>query len=144
MAILNYTTTIEAQKTIHEISAILAKAKVQAILQEYDGFGNISALNFRVPTEFGIMTFRLPADAERVYKVICRDKALPYSRRNIQQARRVAWRIVKAWVESQMAMVACGMVDMEQVFLPYAQSQDGSTLYENLKARKFEQLALPP
>lgn len=143
MPLLNYTTTISAQKTMGEISVALAKSRAQAVMQEFDEDGNPSAISFGITTEFGILTYRLPSDAERVYKVICQDKALPYSRRNIDQGRRIAWRILKDWVEAQLAMIQCGQVDMEQVFLPYAQSPDGKTLYEKLKDSRFNDLALP-
>jgi hypothetical protein len=144
MPLLNYTTTIGSHKTIGEISTLLAKAKVHAIMQEYDKDGNPSAISFRITTQFGVMTYLLPCEAERVYKVICRDEILPYSQRSLAKARMIAWRIVKDWIEAQLAMIQCGLVDIEQVFLPYAQAPDGTTLYEKLKAEKFAQLALPP
>jgi hypothetical protein len=144
MPILNYTTTISPQKTVGEITALLAKAKAQAIMQEFDGFGTPSAVSFRINTEFGMMTFRLPANIQRVHKVMARDANIPRSQRTELQAARVAWRIVKDWLEAQCAMMQAGLVDVEQVFLPYAQAADGSTLYEQLRARRFDQLALPP
>lgn len=144
MPLLNYTTKISAIRTAGEITTILTRAKVQAILQEFDKEGNLSALSFRINTEFGLMSYRLPGEAERVYKIICRDKILPYSKRSLEQARRVAWRIVKDWIEAQLALVQCGLVDLEQVFLPYAQTADGQTLYEKLKEEHFSQLLLSP
>jgi hypothetical protein len=143
MPLLNYTTTISAQKTVGEISALLAKAKVHAIMQEFDKDGQPSAVSFRITTEFGVLTYRLPCEVERVYKVICQDKMLPYKQRSLTRARMVGWRIVKDWIEAQLAMIQCGLADVEQVFLPYMQAPDGTTLYEKMKAKKFEQLVLP-
>jgi hypothetical protein len=55
----------------------------------------------------------------------------------------VAWRIVKDWLEVQLAMVQAGLVKFEQVFLPYAQDpKTGQTVYEQLKEKQFSSLAL--
>ena len=69
MPILNYTTKIAAEKTVAEISKLLVRAKASAILTEYSPQGFPAAINFRILTEFGEMTFRLPANADRIYKV---------------------------------------------------------------------------
>lgn len=142
MAILNYTTQISAEKTVSEIQSMLAKAKAQAIMTEYDE-GVLSALSFRILTVAGVMTFRLPANIQKIYQVIARDKRITPKLRTREQAARVAWRIVKDWLEAQLAIVTAEMVDLEQVFLPYAQGPDGVTLYESLKDRRFSGLALP-
>src|SRR5438552_18436509 len=44
------------------------------------------------------------------------------------QAVRVEWRIVKDWVEAQLALIETRMVTAQQVFLPYAIMRDGRTL----------------
>ena len=53
---------------------------------------------------------------------------------NEDQARRVAWRIVRDWVEAQMAIVELEMAKVDQVFLPYARTPNGQTLYEHVRA----------
>jgi hypothetical protein len=45
-------------------------------------------------------------------------------------ARNVSWRIIKDWVEAQMAIIETHMVTIAQVFLPYAVTSNGQTLYE--------------
>ena len=37
-------------------------------------------------------------------------------------------------------MIEAGLVDLEQVFLPYAQDATGRTLYELMRERKFQPL----
>lgn len=108
------------------------------ILTEYSPEGLPSALSFRILTEFGVMTFRLPSNADQVYKILQRQYLrVPRSLRTLGQANRVAWRIVKDWTEAQLAMIECGLVDVAQVFLPYAQDSTGTTIYENLKMKRF-------
>lgn len=42
----------------------------------------------------------------------------------------MAWRIVKDWVEAQMAILESEMVQMEEIFLPYMVSASGQTFFE--------------
>lgn len=53
------------------------------------------------------------------------------------QAARVGWRILKDWIEAQLALIETGMVTIEQVFLPYVQNDKGQTLYEAIADKKF-------
>lgn len=142
MPILNYTTGIEVQKTIGEIQACLAKRRVQGILQEYDGEGLPSHLSFRVMTPFGMMNYRLPANIDKVLAVLKKQKGVPWKLQTKAQASRVAWRIVKTWIEAQCAFIESEMVTIDQVFLPYAQNDRGETVYEALAADRFKGLAL--
>lgn len=54
MPILNYTTQIAAEKTAAEIQSMLAKAKAQAVMSEYDDDGVLCAISFRIKTGEGI------------------------------------------------------------------------------------------
>lgn len=136
MAILNYTTQIAAEKTVTEIQSLLAKAKACAVLTEYDD-GVLSAISFRINSPHGLLSFRMPANIQKIYQVIVRDRRITPRLRTKEQAARVAWRILKDWLEAQMAIIEAGMVDLTQVFLPYMQSEDGTTLYEALEQRGF-------
>lgn len=142
MALLNYTTSISAEKTVSEIQSKLAKSGAHQILHEYDGFGNVNALSFRIQTKFGEMAFRLPANISAVEAVLKRQ----FRRGRFvtrEQATKVGWRILKDWVEAQLALIETGMVSIEQVFLPYAQNELGQTIYEALVEKRFSGLALP-
>jgi hypothetical protein len=141
-SISNYTTSIEAEKTVAEITRLLAGAKATAILSEYRD-GSIMAISFRIATEFGVLTFRLPANVEGVHAILVRSPKIPRSLRNMPQARRVAWRIVLHWLDAQLAMIAAGLVNFEQVFLPYARDADGVTVYEKLRESRFNGYMLP-
>ena len=138
MAILNYSTDIPSDRTATEIQARLVKARAQAVMMEYDAQGVLTHLAFRVTTQHGSIAFRLPANVEGVYNAMARDTDIPRSMKTREQAARVAWRICKVWVESQLAVIEAGMATLPQVFLPYAQLATGETVYE-----RFEQHGLP-
>lgn len=135
MAILNYTTSIQAAKTIMEIQINLSKHGATAVLTEYEA-GNIEAISFKVPTQHGTLAFRLPVDPDAVRKVMFKQN-VPRSYRTRAQAERVAWRIVKDWVAAQMALLETEMVKMEQIFLPYMVTSDGKTLYDSMVSRNL-------
>lgn len=132
--ILNYTTKISTEKTASEIQRKLADANAQAVLCEYND-GIMCAMSFRIITPKGSISFRLPANTTGVYRTL-QSKKIPKKFRTPEQAARVAWRILKDWIEAQLAIVEAEMADITEVFLPYAQNKDGRTVYElvnNLK-----------
>jgi len=141
MALLNYTTQIEATKTVGEIQGILAGHGAKSILVDYADDHTVEALSFRVLTPQGNVGIRLPIDPEAVLKVLTQQSRLgrvPKRYLTHAQAVRVAWRIVKDWVQAQMAILETEMVKMEQIFLPYVITQSGRTLYETMVDRHFQ------
>lgn len=134
MAILNYTTKVAADKSIAQIQKNLAAHGATEILSQYDDSGSVIALSFRMKIEDHPVTFRLPCDWRPVLAIIEKDVRVPRGKRTKEHALCVAWRIVKDWVEAQMAIIETKMVKTDQVFLPYAVAANGRTLYEAVKA----------
>jgi hypothetical protein len=133
MPLLNYTTQIDAAKTVMEIQAMLAKGGALAIMTEYDGAGVLFALTFRLGTPVGPVAYKLPCNVDAVSIILTRQaKAGKVPRRLVtkEQAARVGWRIIKDWVEAQLALVETQMVSADQVFLPYAVTANNQTVYE--------------
>ena len=87
----------------------------------------------------------MPVNYEAVYDVLT-DEGLILKRdtdRRKEQARRVAWRILKDWIEAQIALLESGMVEMEEIFLPYMLAGPGDrTLYKALVDGQFRDLHL--
>ena len=136
MPIANYTTTVEAIKTVGEIQGILVGHGARQIMMDYAKDGSVESLSFIVETPYGDMPIRLPVDARAVLKVLEKQRVPPrYC--NHPQAVRIAWRIVRDWVRSQMAILETEMVRMEQIFLPYMITKDNKTLYEAMVDHKF-------
>lgn len=136
MPLLNYTTEIPADKSIMQITQMLAKSGASAVLHDYDDNGNINAISFRIKFERDSsqeISFRLPTDWRPVLEVMrIQRQRNTRIKANEDQARRVAWRITKDWVEAQLAIIETKMVTPAQLFLPYAVTTDGNTLYENI------------
>ena len=127
MPILNYTTKVDVYKTLGEIQADLVKHVARKIMTEYDEAGSPKTVCFEIMTGYGLREIQLPARAEAVKKVLEKQKV----KCDYQQACRVAWRIVKDWVESQMAILEAEMVSMDEILLPYMVDRSGRTVFEN-------------
>lgn len=134
MSLLNYTTQIDAFKTISEIQQLLAKAGASAVMTDYDLNGYIVALSFKIRLNENDIAFRLPTDWRPVLEVLEQDPKVPARLKTQEQALRVAWRITKDWVAAQVAFIETMMVTTAQVFLPYAVTANGQSLYEYIGA----------
>lgn len=134
MPLLNYTSKAPAHQSIAEISRILSKAGARQVMHDYDDAGNIVALSFSLELGGQRIAFQLPSDWRPVQTLLVEAKKKNSSMRPWQtteeHARDVAWRIIKDWVEAQIAIIETRMVTTAQVFLPYAVTKDGQTVYE--------------
>ncbi len=139
MAILNYTTTIDSFKTVSEIEYILMKHHAKSIMKNYEG-ETITGLSFLIDTGFQQIPVRLPVKVDECLKVLKKEKRENPKKKisdTREQAERVAWRILKDWVEAQMALLDIEMVRFEEIFLPYIETDNGRTIYERLEEKQF-------
>lgn len=139
MAILNYTTTVDSFKTVSEIEHILVKHNAKSIMKNYDG-ESITGLSFLIDTGVQQIPVRLPVKIDECLEVLKKEKKnSPRSniKATMEQAERVAWRILKDWVEAQMALLDIQMVRFEEIFLPYIETGNGQTIYERLEEKQF-------
>lgn len=138
MAILNYTTTVDAFKTVSEIEYILMKHGAKSIMKNYEN-ESVTGLSFLIDTGGRQIPVRLPAKVDDCLAVLHKEKR-ENPRKQIkdtrEQAERVAWRILKDWVEAQMALLDIEMVRFEEIFLPYIEVQ-GQTVFEKLEEKSF-------
>lgn len=133
MPLLNYTTKVDVYATLGAIQGQLVKHGARKIMQDYDDNGRIVALSFLVDTPAGPRGIRLPANVDAVHAVLARQKV----KCDREQAERVAWRIVKDWVEAQMAILESEMVQIDEIFLPYMVGDGGQTLFESYRKNQL-------
>lgn len=142
---LNYTTVIPAKRTVGECSDLLAEAGAARVATVYEDKKPVG-LSFRLEMPSGWQDFTLPVNVAGVAKMLAAlelsTKWGPTERTRIKSAAHaldVAWRVVKDWLEAQLALIAAEMVSLDQVMLPYLQLDQG-TLYEVIRD---QHLALP-
>lgn len=106
----NYTTMIDATKTVGEIQELLAKSGAN-----------------------GLQGIKLPVNVEKMYallKKIKKQSPQKQIRDTYEQAERTAWRNVKEWISIQLSFIATEMVNLDEVFLPYLLNNQNKTIYE--------------
>lgn len=128
MPILNYTTTVPASRSLGEIQERLAAHGADAVTIRYVEREPV-ALTFTLRTKLGEQTYRLPADIDHMAVLLDR---IPRATKTRAQATRVAWRIIKDWVEAQLALIEARQASLDQIMLPYAEVPNGggTTVYE--------------
>jgi hypothetical protein len=145
---LNYTTKIPVHQTVAECQSILAAAGASSAAVHFED-GQPAGLSFSLKTPHGTRAFTLPVNIDGVERVLAaadRDgefaalkrKAGIFSSR--EHAARVAWRVIKDWLEANLALIAAEMVSIDEVMLPWLHIDDDRTLWQAYKDR--EQAAL--
>ena len=105
------------------------------MLYKYEqGTGRIEALQFLLRIKNQDVAFSLPVHWRKFQRVL----ELPQVRRwEEEDVYRVAWRNIHDWVMAQLALYETEIVEMPQVFLPFATDAKGQTLYEKIVEGKF-------
>ena len=140
MPLLDYTTSVPVSRTVAQVQAKLVEHGARAVMMEYDDQGRIKALAFKVKLPNSELPIRLPIDAAATLKVLQRQHSngeIPTRYSSEEHAYRVAWRIIKDWVEAQMSLLETEMVRMEEIFLPYVITHSGQTVYQVMAEKHF-------
>ena len=132
---LNYTTVVPVSRSAGACQAMLGEAGASAVAVTYANRKPVG-LSFRLETAHGVRDFELPVNIEGVHHVLCHADYPSTVRPGVlgkylsrEHAEQVAWRIAKDWLEAQLAIIAAGMVTLDEVMLPYLQVE-GGTLYQ--------------
>jgi hypothetical protein len=142
--IKNFSTEIPVGRTIAEIEKMLTKYGATKIMKEYEGELPVM-LVFAITTEHGQMGIRLPIHPDKimdVFKFQVSNGKLPRKYWDgdwaHEQAHRVAWRIIRDWLDAQLTLLNIQMVKIDEIFLPYIYNDKlKMTVYEMLDKGKF-------
>ncbi|MCJ1709276.1 hypothetical protein [Microbacterium sp. VKM Ac-2923] len=138
MPILNYTTTIDVEKTMGEINRALARRGVTRISTIYDDQGVAAGIAFTMKTDYGFREFELPVRTAGVLSAMKADPAVKPAQKTAAQAARVAWRIAKDWLEAQSALIDAQLATLDEVMLPYMVGPSGETMYAVFRSQQKE------
>lgn len=136
MALLNYTTTITADTSLSEIQKILVKHGCRKITVDYDDQSNPCNLTFYSIFNNAMVYYSLPCRFDAIHQVLQKNNSSssrPWMKTK-EQAIKVGWRILKDWIEAQMALVETEMVEVSEVFMPYMITRGGDRLYGYIKS----------
>jgi hypothetical protein len=142
---LNYTTTIPVARTVGECQSILAAAGAASVAVHYEE-GQPAGLSFTLKTPHGTRSFTLPVNVEGAHRMLVdantkgklRSDGYKEARfESREHAARVAWRVVKDWLEANLALIAAQMAAIDEVMLPYlVVNEDGRTLWQAYRERE--------
>jgi hypothetical protein len=134
---LNYTTKIAARQTTGECLNLLVDAGADAVAVQYRDKQPVG-LSFQLETAGGSRHFSLPVNIDAMQAVLRKadftalhtTSARLNQLRSREHASDVAWRVVRDWLEAQLALIAAEMATIDQVMLPYLAVDEGETLYD--------------
>jgi len=133
MPIKNYTTTVPATRSISEIQDALVKHGAMGMLYKYEqGTGRIEALQFLLRIKNQDIAFSLPIHWRRFQRVLELQQVRRWDEE--EYVYRMAWRNIRDWVMAQLALYETEIVEMPQIFLPFATDAQGQTLYDHVQA----------
>lgn len=140
---MNYTTKVPVTQTVVECQSALAMAGASSAAVHFDD-GRPAGLSFTLKTPHGIRSFMLPVNIDGVHAMLMaldKEGKLPAPGggkgrgrdlyQNRDHAARVAWRVIKDWLDANLALIAARMATIDEIMLPYlVVNDDGRTLWQ--------------
>jgi hypothetical protein len=138
MNIKNYTSSVDASKSLQRIEDFLVEIGATNINKNYDN-KVCKGITFLLldPTTKTTMAFKLKAQVDECFTVLFKDVKRPRADTKntvMQQASRTAWKILSDWVEIQCTMIILGQAKPLQMFLPYIYDlEKEQTLFDKIE-----------
>jgi hypothetical protein len=128
---------VDTKKTISEIMGMLSTHGATNVAMDYAD-GVPVGMTFTVITGYGPRTFSLPIRVNGVLKAMLADHSVPRSLCAEKQASRVAWRIARDWLRSQLALIDAGLAALDEIMMPWMLNDSDTTMYELFQASQLE------
>lgn len=131
MSIRFYTTDVDAEKTAREMQKILSSSDARRVAMDFDAEGRPTGLHFVLQLNNQPLPFQIEPDVEGMEKALNEDDDTP-GNFDTDQARRVAWRIWKEWLNGVLAFRKTRQAGLDQLLLGFGVTSDGQTVHERL------------
>jgi len=145
MNLKNYTSSVSVSTSIAKIEHRLAQAGATHIAKSYKN-EMPEGMMFQIDVNGRLMTFQLPAKANKVYEYMIKQKKLGY-KKDVQettkrQANMTAWKILSDWIDIQVSLIQLDQAEAAEVFFPYLYSpKEDKTLFQIAKENNFKLLS---
>jgi len=119
---LNYTTTVAADKTAHECLVTLGKYGAKRAGLAYGKDRVPMGISFVLDTRWGERGYEIAVNfdgTQSALRAAYRERKIERKYTEHAHAQKVAWRVLKMWLESNLALVEAGQVDPERALFPY-------------------------
>ncbi len=145
MNIKNYTSTVDASKSMAKIEELLVEIGATNINKQYQDkiCTGITFLLFDQQLQ-QTLPFHLKAQVEECFTILWRDVKRPRpDTRDLlkKQASKTAWKILSDWTEIQCSMILIGQAKPLQMFLPFMYDmKSNETLFDKVSSGKIKLL----
>ena len=145
MNIKNYTSTVEASRSMARIEEMLVEIGATNINKQYTDKVCIGITFLLFDSQLHqTLPFHLKAQVEECFKILWQDvkRPRPETKAAIQQqANRTAWKILCDWTEVQCTMILLGQAKPLQMFLPFMYDmKTNETLFDKVSSGKVKLL----
>jgi len=143
MNIKNYTSTVEASKSMARIEELLVEIGATNINKQYQD-KVCTGLTFLLydPQLQQTLAFHLKAQVEECFSVLWKEVKRPQSNTKeilMKPANRTAWKILSDWTEIQCSMILLKQEKPLQMFLPLMYDvQNKETFFEKIAEGKIK------
>lgn len=145
MNIKNYTSTVDASKSMAKIEELLVEIGATNVNKQYTNkvCTGITFLLFDQQLQ-QTLPFHLKAQVEECFAILWKDvkRPRPDTRATLmQQANKTAWKILSDWTEIQCSMILLGQAKPLQMFLPFMYDvKSNETLFDKVSSGKIKLL----
>lgn len=145
MNIKNYTSTIDASRSMARIEELLVEVGATNVNKQYVNkvCTGITFLLYDQQLQ-KTLPFHLNAQVEECFTILWKDvkRPRPDTRAITQgQANRTAWKILSDWTEVQCSMILLGQAKPLQMFLPFMyDTKNNETLFHKVATGKMKLL----
>jgi hypothetical protein len=142
---LFHRTEVEAKKTAGECMTLLAEHGAELVAIAWEA-RQPAGLKFTIGTAWGVLSYDMPVrlgETERRLAKAHRERKITAKFTGTEQARRVAWRVLKRWLEVQVEFIELGQAELAEVMLPWMSTGDGQTVWTAFQADRQRALEAP-
>lgn len=141
MNLKNYTTEVQASRSMDFIEQLLVRFGATNIMKEFGPNGRCSALSFIVPINGMKLPFRLPAKSDKIYNWLKKQKPNGKEQALRDQAERIAWKQNHEWLHLQLSMIEIEQAEPLELFFPFLYDPSSrQSYYDKLKSQDFKGL----
>lgn len=146
MNLKNYTTEVQATKSIDLIEKLLVDFGASNIMKEYNEIipltgKRCSSISFIVEVEGMKLPFKLPANIDKIIKWLKKKKPNSQPKTIAEQSEKIAWKQQYELLHLQLGQIEMNQLEKLEVFFPYLYDVNKQqTFYQQVKANGFKAL----
>ena len=147
MNIKNYTSTVDASRSMAKIEELLVEIGASNINKQYVDKICTGITFLLFDAQLGqTLAFHFKAQVDEVFKILWKEVKRPQPNTKatlLEQAKKTAWKILCDWTEIQCSMILLGQAKPLQMFLPFIYDmKENETFYDKVVNGKMK-LLLP-